>query len=76
MRSDVSWRFARRAKQDDFDDLGDGGFGSGFEDETDAEFLDGANDDEDSQEIDFDDPNFARGEGIWKNYAEDLDIEE
>lgn len=72
----VSWQFARRPKgQDDFEDI-EGGFGSGFEEDTEGESLDGVDEDEESQEIDFDDPNFARGEGIWKNYAEDLDIEE
>ena len=58
MRSgDVSWRFARRPKQDEFEDL-DGSFGPGFEEDADGEASD------------------ARGEGIWKSYAEDLDIEE
>ena len=76
MRSgDVCWRFARRPKQDEFEDL-DGSFGPGFEEDTEGELSDGRDDDEESQEIDFDDPNFNRGDGIWKNYAEDLDIEE
>lgn len=76
MRSeDVSWKFARRPKQDEFEDL-DGSLGPGFEDDAEGEFSEGGDDDEESQEIDFDDPNFARGEGIWKSYAEDLDIEE
>lgn len=67
------WRFARRAKQDDFDDIG-GSFGSGFEEEAEGDFTE--SDEEESREIDFDDPSFARGDGIWKNYAEDIDIEE
>jgi hypothetical protein len=76
MRSEeVLWSFARRPKQDEFEDL-DGSFGGGFEEDGDGESAEGGDDDEESQEIDFDDPNFARGEGIWKSYAEDLDIEE
>ena len=76
MRSEeVRWQFARRPKQDEFEDL-DGSFGPGFEEDADGDHSDGGDDDEESQEIDFDDPNFARGEGIWKSYAEDLDIEE
>ncbi len=70
----VRWEFARRPKSDEFEDI-DGSFGGGFEDDADGDHSEGA-DDEESQEIDFDDPNFARGEGIWKSYAEDLDIEE
>jgi hypothetical protein len=72
----VRWEFARRPKSDEFEDLDGGSFGGGFEDDTEGEFSEGGSDDEESQEIDFDDPNFARGEGIWKSYAEDLDIEE
>ncbi|MBK8803512.1 MAG: hypothetical protein IPN71_15930 [Fibrobacteres bacterium] len=76
MRSElVRWEFARRPKQDEFEDL-DGSLGPGFEEDADGEYSEGGDDDEESQEIDFDDPNFARGEGIWKSYAEDLDIEE
>lgn len=71
----VRWEFARRAKSDEFEDL-DGSFGGGFDDDADGEHSAGGDDDEESQEIDFDAPNFARGEGIWKSYAEDLDIEE
>lgn len=77
MRSDVvRWEFARRPKSDEFEDLEGGSFGGGFDDETEGDFSEGGDEDEESQEIDFDDPNFARGEGIWKSYAEDLDIEE
>ena len=77
MRPDaVQWNFARRPKSDEFEDLDGGSFGGGFEEEADGEFSEGGDDDEESQEIDFDDPNFARGEGTWKSYAEDLDIEE
>jgi hypothetical protein len=73
--SDLSWSFARKSKQQDEFEEFEGGFGEEYEEEMRAA-SDDDDDEEESREIDFEDPNFARGEGIWKNYSEDLDLEE
>jgi hypothetical protein len=73
--SELSWGFARKSKnQDEFEEFEGGGFGEDYEEELRA--ADEDDEEEESREIDFEDPNFARGEGIWKNYSEDLDLEE
>lgn len=73
--SELSWGFARKSKnQDEFEEFEGGGFGEEYEEEMRA--GDDEDEEEESREIDFEDPNFARGEGIWKNYSEDLDLEE
>ncbi len=72
---ELSWSFSRKPKsQDDFEEIPGGGFGEEFEDE--AEGAEEEEEEEESREIDFEDPHFSRGEGIWKNYSEDLDLEE
>ncbi len=73
--SELSWGFARKSKnQDEFEEFEGGGFGEEYEEEMRA--GDDDDEEEESRENDFEDPNFARGEGIWKNYSEDLDLEE
>jgi len=76
--SELSWGFARKSKQqDEFEEFEGGGFGEEFEEDLRAGgSLDDDDEEDESREIDFEDPNFARGEGIWKNYSEDLDLEE
>ena len=59
------WRFGRRPKHDDFDDL------EPFESEDDD--LD--DDDDDDEEVDFDNLKFKKSD-MWNDYAEDLDFEE
>ncbi len=74
--SELSWSFARKSKQQEEFEEFEGGFGEDYEEELRAGTLDEDDDEEVSREIDFEDPHFARGEGIWKNYSEDLDLEE
>jgi hypothetical protein len=70
-----SWSFARKGKQQDEFEEFEGGLSEEFEDELRSSGYE-EEEEEESREIDFEDPNFARGEGIWKNYSEDLDLEE
>ena len=70
-----SWSFARKGKQQDEFEEFEGGLSEEFEEELRASGYE-EDEEEESREIDFEDPNFARGEGIWKNYSEDLDLEE
>lgn len=74
------WEFARRSKQDDFEDLepantgGGGGSEEIFDTEADGE-LEEAEEEEENEEINLDNPNFQKGE-MWNDYAEDMDFEE
>jgi hypothetical protein len=65
-RREPEWRFGRRPKHDDFDDL------EPFENEGEEVEEDG--DDED-EEVDFDNPKFKKSD-MWNDYAEDMDFEE
>jgi hypothetical protein len=60
------WKFGRRPKHDDFDDL------DSFENEDD---VDEDDDDDENEEVDFDNPKFKKSD-MWNDYAEDLDFEE
>jgi hypothetical protein len=62
------WRFGRRPKHDDFDDL------HPLENEEEGGEEDGGGDD-DNEEVDFDNPKFKKSD-LWSDYAEDLDFEE
>jgi len=72
----ASWEFARRSKQDDFEDLEPVGNGNEeiFDTEAEGEFEE-AEEEEENEEINLDNPNFQKGE-MWNDYAEDMDFEE
>ena len=59
---------ARKPKNDEFDDYRDLEDADGYD-----EYAE--NEDEEDEEVDFDQPNFKRGQ-IWDNYAEDLEYDE
>jgi hypothetical protein len=59
---------ARKPKSDEFDDYRDLEEADGYD-----EYAE--NEDEEDEEVDFDQPNFKRGQ-IWDNYAEDLEYDE
>lgn len=62
------YEFGRRPKQDDYDD---------FSEDASDELMDDVYDDEseEDEEVDFDRPTFRR-DGIWNDYAEDLDYDQ
>jgi hypothetical protein len=62
--------FGRRPKHDDFDDI------SPLRDaEDEFEEFDDKGDEDEDEEVDFDTPTFKR-DGIWNDYAEDLDFDD
>jgi hypothetical protein len=61
---------ARKPKSDEFDDYRDLEESSEYD-----EFGEDGNDEDEDEEVDFDQPNFKRGQ-IWDNYAEDLEYDE
>lgn len=60
----------RKPKHDDFDDL------DPYEERY-SEYDDSENssDEDENEEVDFDNPDFEKGE-MWSDYAEDLDFED
>ncbi len=72
MYRDRELKFGRRPKHDDFDDLdpNDDRF-TGYKENQSLE----SEDTDESEEVDFDNPDFKKGE-MWSDYSEDMDFEE